>query len=224
MTNTGSGTPAPEPSWEQPGGLGIRERRSWATWQFVAAIVVATLIGMAIGHSGGGSNAAGGAGGGATLRTLPPDNSTPGAATDTTAPGASNTSTSSAAGPSGPGAATTTTSGGPTTTTKPGAPTTTAPAGPQSYLIHNLQGTGPTNLPSFSVAGGAWSIGWAYRCVLAPGGAGKFQVMAGAAKAVDEQGREGSGTTPQSKAGAQQLRIVTDPACAWAVTVVGVAG
>ena len=105
-----------------------------------------------------------------------------------------------------------------------GATTTTAPAGPQTYLIHNLQGTGPTNLPAFSIAGGEWSIGWAYRCVLAPNGAAKFQVTAGTAKAVDEQGREGSGTTKQSAAGPQNLRIVTDPACAWAVTVVGVAG
>ena len=69
-----------------------------------------------------------------------------------------------------------------------------------------------------------WSIGWAYRCVLAPNGAAKFRVVAGAAKAVDEQGREGSGTTKQSAAGPQNLRIVTDPACAWAITVVGVAG
>ena len=60
-----------------------------------------------------------------------------------------------------------------------GTTSTTAPAGPQTYLIHNLQGTGPTNLPAFSIAGGEWSIGWAYRCVLAPNGAAKFQVMAG---------------------------------------------
>ena len=63
-----------------------------------------------------------------------------------------------------------------------------------------------------------------YSCVLAPGGAAKFQIVGGAAKAVNEQGRDGSGTTQETKAGPQQLRIVTDPACQWAVTVVGVAG
>jgi hypothetical protein len=212
----------PEPSWEQPGGLGIKEKRSWATWQFVAAIVVAALIGMAIGHSGGGSSSASGAGGGQTLRTLPPASPTTNPTTVTTTLGASATSTTAASGPSGSGPSGA--SGAPTTTAKSGATTTTAPAGPQTYLVHNLQGTGPTNLPAFSIAGGGWSIGWAYRCVLAPGGAAKFQIVGGTAKAVNEQGRDGSGTTQETKAGAQQLRILTDPACEWAVTVVGVAG
>ena len=225
MTNTGPQTPPPEPSWEQPGGLGIEEKRSWATWQFIAAIVVAALIGMAIGHSGGGASGAAGGGGGQTLRTLPPENPSPNSSTGTTTAGASNTGTTSGSGASGPsGTPTTTAPGGATTTAKSGATTTTAPAGPQTYLIHNLQGTGPTNLPAFTIAGGGWSIGWAYRCVLAPGGAAKFQIVGGTAKAVNEQGRDGSGTTQETKAGAQQLRIVTDPACEWAVTVVGAAG
>ena len=228
MTTTGPELPPPpDPNWvqpvnsPQPGDLGIREKRSWATWQFITAIVIAALIGMAIGHSGGSSSAAGGAGGGQTLRTLPPESTGPSGATATTVAGATGTSSSIA---SNAGASTTTSAGGTSTTTKSGASTTTtAPPGPQAYLIHNLQGTGPTNLPALKIAGGQWTIGWAYRCVLAPGGAAKFQIL-GAATPVNEQGRNGSGTTQESKAGAQQLRIVTDPACAWAVTVVGVAG
>jgi hypothetical protein len=35
-----------------PGGLGIRQRRTWATWQLVAACTVACLVGMMVGYSG----------------------------------------------------------------------------------------------------------------------------------------------------------------------------
>src|ERR1700704_1352947 len=44
--------PLGEPSWRQSGALGIRERRSWATWQLVVAAGLAWVLGMMVGYSG----------------------------------------------------------------------------------------------------------------------------------------------------------------------------
>jgi hypothetical protein len=200
--------PPPEPSWNQPGGLRIKERRTWMTWQLVTALVVVFFIGMAVGHSGGGADStASASGAGGTVRTLPPDNSNTTVVTPTTVARSSTTIRSS-----------------PSSST-----TTIAASGPETYLLRNQQGTGPQNLPVFTIAGGVWRIGWQYSCEFAPGGASRFQILIGSAAgppttAVDEHGRSGSGVASATSTGRQQLQMRTNPACRWAVTVVGHAG
>jgi hypothetical protein len=95
----------------------------------------------------------------------------------------------------------------------------------------NTNHTGPTDLPTFK-AGGGWKIGWAYSCVLAPGGTAAFTItvvsdpgaVANPTAAVETTGRSGSGVTPQTSTGQQHLKVATDPACKWAIKVTGVAG
>ncbi len=55
---------APSPKSEPPprekrGGLDIRDRRQWKTWQLATVALVTLLVGMAIGHTGGGTGSAG---------------------------------------------------------------------------------------------------------------------------------------------------------------------
>lgn len=204
-----------EPSWEAPGGLGIEERRTWATWQLVLAAVVAAMVGMMIGYSGkrGSKNAAAG-----TLH-LSVGSIQPRVGTTTTIGGPT------AVGPA-------TTSAAPTTSplTSPSS-LPAAATGPVTVLVPNTIGSGPSDLPVFATAG-AWTIGWQFRCVQAPGGSAAFTITvvpeggsADATPAVSQVSREAKGTSPQpASQGRQHLRVTTDPACEWAVKVTGVAG
>lgn len=196
------GAPAGDPSWQQPGGLGIEERRSWSVWQLATFVAVSIVVGAIVGHTGGKAGTTGGEQ--RALFTLPPVSSQGTASSPTTAAAAPGTTAASA---------------------------TTAPtAGPSTVLAPNVNGTGPRALPPFS-AGPSWTIGWAFRCVLASNGTGTFQVVVvpeggppSTAAAVDQSGREGHGTTPQSRPGRQHLEVRTDPACNWAVKVTGTPG
>ncbi len=87
-----------------PGALGIKEKRTWKTWQLVGAVVIAVLVGMLINYRTVGASASGGSSGttgggsytppppaGATSTTVPPGGSSAGT---TAPPGSTSTSTS----------------------------------------------------------------------------------------------------------------------------------
>jgi hypothetical protein len=193
-----------------PGGLGIRQRRSWQTWQVVVAATVAWVLGMMVGYSGQKPSAESGTGKPiVSLGALA-------ANTPTTGAGAA------------PTAATTATTAAPeTTVTTAAAP----PVGAPTVLMPNTPGSGPSDLPAFT-AGGPWSIGWHFRCVNTPAGTGTFSLEvipdagapgAPAAPAIQQTSREGQGVTPQTAPGRQHVKVTTDPACQWAVKVTGIA-
>lgn len=200
---------APGPGWDQPGELGIRERRSWATWQLAVFGVVTALAGMAIGYSG--KKPATSANSGAGVISLDgPSSRAPSVAPQVTTPAAPEV---------------TSTSTPPTTAAAPAA------SGPATVLSPNTTGAGPRDLPAFD-AGASWSIGWHFRCTAAPNGTSAFTIdvvpepaaaVAGGAHAVEQSGHEAQGVAPQATAGRFHLKVTTDPACRWAVKVTGAA-
>ena len=214
------GTPQPESAPPGPGSLGIEERRSWATWQVLVTATATFFVGMLIGYLPKKPASDGGGGTGGTSKpfvTLPPASGSPrlggGTATATTRAGLQ------------PG-----TTVGVTTTVKPSSsPSTSAvvKTGPIVVLIPNTTGNGPDQLTEFTT-GGAWSIGWAFDCVGAPGGAAPFKISvvgtSGTLPVVTLDTRQGTGVTPEISTGSHSLTVTTDPACRWAIKVTGVAG
>ena len=192
----------------QPGELGIRERRTWKSWQLACACLVALLVGMAIGH--GGASSAGATS--AVYTPPPPSGSTSGAGGGSTA--------SSTSGSSLPGG------GSPSTTTLPAA-TTTLPL--STVLLPQVTARGPAVTPSFRAGSAPWHIGWAYDCRSAPGSTGTFQVFplgAGqspspAGAVVNASGATGQGVTAVNSTGTEELTIRTPAQCIWAVKVTG---
>jgi hypothetical protein len=199
-----------EPAWDQPGGLGIRDRRSWATWQVAVASLVALVAGMMVGYSGKKPSTVAGAG--RAIVSL-------GAATGASAV---------AGGQPGPGAATETTITATATTATASLPGDAAGNAAGALLVPNTRGAGGAELPAFS-AGGPWKIGWHFRCLGASDGPGPFTIdvvpdqgsSPGPSPAVTESGREAQGVTPQTATGHYHLKITADPACQWAAKVTG---
>lgn len=195
------------------GQLGIKERRSWHTWQLTLVAVLAALLGMLIGNvfAGGGSSNSGAQTGGQTSGTLPPEGAggTPAGSSTTTAP-AGSTTTSTPATSAGSGT------------------TTTAPAtGPLVTLLGPHQASGNWTSTPFTVSG-QWNIGWAYQCSPAPASGQSFEVFvvpaggtAGAVPAVTETGASGNSVTVQSSAGNQELVVDSASTCIWVVKVTG---
>jgi len=192
-----------EPSWDQPGGLDIKEQRSWRTWHLLATALGALLIGMAIGHA----NAKPAAGGGAKQGLFKlPDSS----ATTAVPPTSTDPTTSSIVAA--------------TTDTTPAAET---PVTGVVKVLFDKKAAGPLAATAVSIKGGTWKIGWAYDCTKSGSadGTGTFQVVvaptSGAgANAVNEVGRNKTGVTSQTVAGALTLEVRT--ACRWAVKVTGI--
>jgi len=199
--DSASGTP-------EPGELGIKERRSWHTWQLLVAVGLAAVFGMFIGNLGNSSSAKGSAGSSSSGYALPP-------------PSSSGSST---------GASTTTT---PSTTTPPSATSTTAPAtatagGTAQVLVPRYQSQGNWTSPTFTITSGTWQLGWAFQCSPAPSSGSGFQAFAitpggspGTA-AVTGSGASGSGITPLTSAGAQQIQVQAAAGCIWVVKVTGI--
>jgi hypothetical protein len=207
----GEARPADEPSWDRPTGLGIEERRTWATWQMAVVAGVALLVGMMVGYSG-----------------KKPAKSTSGGTVSLYGPGGSPTTVAGIAA----GKPTIDTAVEATPTTATATPTTVAPAGKTSgtevYLVPATRGTGPETLPSFATDG-LWHIGWAFDCVNAPGGQASFTINVvpdngggAASPAVQQTSRNGQSVTPMNSTGSRHLQILTDPACRWVVDVTGV--
>ncbi len=196
----------------QPGSLGIRERRSWQTWQLLVGAIVASLLGMFVGYLGGGgsSGKASAATGGHGYHLPPPTGAT--ATTDTTAPATASDGS----------ATTVTTVAGADATTA-----TTAPTGPAIVLVPRTQAQGNWTSPQFTVSGGTWNIGWAFRCTPAPSAGVAFAVFAvpigqsPSSPAVSETQGSGQGVTPQTTAGAQVIEVQAPPNCQWVVKVTG---
>ena len=144
-----SGAPAggqPEPDGPMParGELGLKDRRSWKSWQLALAMLAALLIGFALNYKTVGASS-----GNQKAYTLPP------AASTTT------TSTTLAGSTTGGSTATTTTvGGGPTTATVAGGSTTTTVAtGPAQVLLaaYQAQGNFWTSTP-FTTTVSRWMI------------------------------------------------------------------
>ena len=205
-----------EPSWEQSGSLGIKERRSWQTWQLAVAVFVAILLGMGIGHTGGGGNSsasnAGTAGSGG--RFVPPPPSGSGSSTATTVASSVTSTTSTTLGSVSP------------TTASGASSVASASGGPEAVLLPRTTGSGGQTLAGFT-AGGPWKLGWAFQCA----GAATFQIMVvpdggspPSQPAVDKAGASGQGVSDQSATGKLHLEVRAGPACRWAVKASGAAG
>ena len=208
--------PAPagsEPTWDAPGGLAIRETRSWATWQLLVGFAAALVLGMIIGYSGKKSS-------------TQAASSTPGHTTINLGGPSVTTAAKGATGSARLLPGTTTTVRSATSTTPP---STTPVNAPQVVLMERTAGAGPDQLPSFTT-GGTWNTGWAFSCVGAPGGSAAFTVLAvpeGAGAGapitvVSQTSRAGSGVSPETASGRFHLQITTDPGCQWAAKVTGV--
>ena len=196
-----------------PGTLGIKQPRSWKTWQLVVAVAVALVIGMVIGNSGGG---------GATPKpaakgyTVPP-------------PAGSGSQTSS---PTTSGAGSSTTASAPTATASSSTPSTTVPAatGPAVVLLPQVQSRGAYTSTPFTVGASGWNIGWAYQCTPPPTSGPAFQIFVvpavgspGTTPAVNETAAAGQSVTTQTLTGSLELDVQAPASCIWVVKVTGVA-
>jgi len=193
-----------EPSWDQPGGLDIKEERSWRTWHLLTAALAALLVGLAIGHSNA-KPANGGAQKGG-LFTLPGSPGSPGTPTSVEAESATTTTSASVS----------------NTTLAPETPATGIPK-----VLFDKKAAGPLAATPVSIKGGTWKIGWAFDCTRAgtADGSAPFQIAVApasgaAAIAVDEVGRNKTGITSQTASGPLTFEVRT--ACRWAVKVTGV--
>jgi hypothetical protein len=193
---------APPPT---PGSLGIKERRSWRTWQLGVGLVAALLVGMLIGHSGSGGTVSGSSSGKHGY-TLPP------ASGATTVPTTTAPTTSA-------GSATADSS----TTTVPG-----AAQGPAIVLVPAHEARGNWTSPQFTVSGGTWNIGWAYQCTPPPSAGPAFQVFAVApgqapgTPSVNETAGSGQSVAPMTSSGPFQIVVQAPANCLWIVKVTGV--
>jgi hypothetical protein len=186
------------------GELGIKERRSWKSWQLVTAMVVAALVGMAINYRTVGSSASSNK----QAYTLPPPASTGGTTTTTIASS---------------GSTTTTLVGGTTTSTT--TPATTAPA---RLLLAPLQTHGDMTTAAFTTTVSGWIIGWAYRCTPVPATGSSLEIFVtpvggspSGAPAVNESGASGQSITTQTSLGPQTLVVEAPASCEWVVKVTG---
>lgn len=200
----------PEPSWDQPGGLDIKEKRSWHTWHLLSTGFVAVLVGMAIGHAGSKPSTSAASKGGGLFKL--PDAAGPTSTTPTSLDGET--------------APTTPSTNSPTATTL----AAETPATGAAKVLLDKKGTGPLAATAFTIKGGTWRIGWAYDCTQSgtADGSGPFQIAVApasgtAAIAVDEVGaRSKKGVTTQTVSGPLTIEVRT--ACRWAVKVTGIPG
>ena len=178
--------------------------------------IVTLLFGMFLGScfpTGTSSPTAGKGSSGGTY-TLPPEGGSPA----TTAAGSTSASTP-----------VTSATKGTSSTTAPAATPTSAPAaGPLVVLLGPVQSQGSWTSNPFTVTGGSWNIGWAFRCTPAPATGPSFQVFVvpagatpGSTAAVSETGGSGQSVTAQSTTGSQELVVRAPAGCIWAVKVTG---
>jgi hypothetical protein len=211
-----------------PGELGLKEKRSWKTWQLVVAMSGALLVGFALNYSSAGGASSGKSTSGSAY-TLPPAG---GSSTATTAP-ASQGGTPTTAGSAKGGSSTTTTAGSSTTTTTSGSSTstsssTTTTTATARVLVGPMQSTGNWTSPAFTITTASWNIGWAFQCTPAPASGTSFEVFvtpAGksptSAAAITETGAAGQAVTAETSVGQQTLVLQAPATCSWAVKVTG---
>ena len=202
------------------GELGIKEKRTWKTWQLATGMVVAALVGMGLNYRAvGGSQSSG-----APAYHIP--TSTASTTSKTSASGSSGSTTTTAA--AGGATTTTTQAGGSTTTSTAPSTSSTVAAGPARVLMGPTQMQGNWTSPTFTTTAAGWNIGWAFRCVPAPAGGPSFQVFVspvgsspGKTPAITQTGPSGQSVTTQSTLGAQTLVVQAPATCTWAVKVTG---
>lgn len=201
----------PGSNYPPPGGLNIKEPRSWQTWQLIVAVTLVGMLCMWIGNLTSGSSSAAGASSASPAYKLPPPASTGGSSSGGSSSSTSSTPNSSAA--QGSGA------------------TSTTVSGPVTVLVPEYQSsaTNWTSTP-FTVGGGTWNIGWAFQCVPAPASGPSFEVFVfpngqspGSTPAVSGTGAQGQSVTAQTTSGSQELSVQAAPNCQWVVKVTGVA-
>jgi hypothetical protein len=197
------------------GSLGIKERRSWATWQLVCIAFVALLGGMLVEYLANGSGSSSASKVNSKSYTPPPP---------------SGSSSSGTASPGGKTGSTTTTSAAPGAGGAGQTTSTTAPVtGPAQVLLGPYQSQGDWTSPSFTIGSGQWNIGWAYRCTPAPAAGPAFQIFVfptggspSGTPAVSQTAGSGQSVTPQTTSGSQQLQVQVPAGCLWVVKVTGV--
>ena len=216
-----------------PGELGIKEKRTWKTWQVFCAMVIAALVGALLNYKTVPSSGASGSTGG---YKLPPpggassSTTTTGGASDstTTTAGAANstTTTASSSGKSGAhSSSTTTTAAGSTSQTS--STTTTTAAAQTQVLVGPMQSQGDWTSPAFTITSGSWKIGWAFQCTAAPPSGPSFEVSVATAAsstgppAVTETGLSGNAVATESTTGQQKLLVQAPAGCVWVVKVTG---
>jgi hypothetical protein len=204
------------------GELGIKEKRTWKTWQLLTAILVALLLGMAVDYYLGGNQGSATSSSGKPAYHIP--TSTGSTTSTTSASGSGGTTTTGAGG----GSTTTTQAGGSTTTSTSPSTSPTAAAGPARVLMGPTQLQGNWTSPTFTTTAAGWNIGWAFRCVPAPASGPSFQVFVtpagaspGGTPAISQTGSNGQSVTAQSSLGAQTLVVQAPPTCTWVVKVTG---
>jgi hypothetical protein len=186
-----------ERSWDSPGGLTIRDRRSWKTWQLITAMTASLIAGMAIAHTG--SGAASAAGDTTPLYSLQPQ------ASSSTAP------TASAA---------------PTTSREAPVPLKTGPAvillpntnGKGAKTLATFSAGGAWKIGyAFDCSAAAGGTGY-FRVFVENVG------VSATTPAIDKTARSGSGIASQTTTGEIRIHISADAACRWAVKATGVKG
>ena len=206
-SHSGSGSPG-------PGELGIKERRSWRTWQLIVFGIACLLLGMLITWSDNGGSQSPKTSTGGNYKLPPPAGSS---SAVTTTPGAASVTTQAPA------------SSGATSPSTTSAPTTTTTLGTAQVLLGPTPEThGNWTSSPFTIGGGTWNIGWAFQCTPAPVSGPSFQVFvvpaggkAGATPAVNESGASGQSVTTQTSGGSQELEVMAPAACVWIVKVSG---
>lgn len=198
-----------------PGTLGIRERRSWRTWQLIGAGLLTFVFGLYIESLSHAKAAPATTGSSSRAYTPPPPS---GASTTLAAGGRTGSSTTVPA--TGASGASTTTA--PASTTLP--TTTVAASGTPVTLVPRYQAQGNWTSPSFTITGGTWNIGWAYQCTPPPASGPGFQVTVGPSgtTAVTGTNPSGQGVTPVTSTGAQTISVQAPAGCVWVVKVTGV--
>jgi hypothetical protein len=208
------------------GDLGIKEKRTWKTWQLVTGMLVALLLGMAVDYYLAGGQGSATSSSGAPGYHIP---TSTGSTTTTTHVSASASAGSTTTTTAARGSSTTTTqAGGSTTTSTSPSTSSTAAAGPARVLMGPTQLQGNWTSPTFTTTAAGWNIGWAFKCVPAPAGGPSFQVFVTPAgstpsgtPAISETGPSGQSVTAQSSLGAQTLVVQAPATCTWAVKVTG---
>jgi hypothetical protein len=172
--------------------------RRWQTWQLIAAVAIALVLGVVVGRATTSSSI-----GSARAKSSRTGDSTnrgaqPAAGTRDQLPPASGSA----------------------------APTSTPAQDVNGHavLLNIPRQTGPVISQHFTATGSRWALGWAYDCTAAPGGTGTFnvKVMDGSGEAsndggIDQQGAKGSSVVAYTSTGERYLWITTN--CVWAIRV-----
>jgi hypothetical protein len=207
-----------------PGELGIKEQRSWKTWQLAMAMLAAALVGMALNYHTVGATSSGGGNSGNSYTLPPPSGSS--ATTTTTAAGGTHGATTTTA-TSASTSSNSSSSSGSTSTTTPATTTTTTPPVAR-VLLGPSKSSGNWTSPAFTVTNPSWNIGWAFQCTPAPTAGTSFVVYvvpvggwASGTPALSETGGSGQSVTAQTTVGQQELMVQAPANCVWVVKVTG---